>query len=75
MRPALVIYADHKAEVWLNGKQIGGEIERNNAGSYTIIPVDALPLTEGTNTLAVHGRSQTIGNQYLDVGLIDLSAP
>ncbi len=75
VRPALVIYADHKAEVWLNGKQIGGEIERNNAGSYTIIPVDALPLTEGTNTLAVHGRSQTIGNQYLDVGLIDLPAP
>ncbi len=72
VRPALVIHADHKARVWLNGQAVAGEIERNNAGSYTIVPVESLPLAKGRNVLAVHVRSQTIGNQYIDAGLIDL---
>jgi hypothetical protein len=72
-RPALVIYADHKARVWLNGQPLGGEITRNNAGSYTIIPLDTLPLVPGKNTLAIHCRRQNKDNQYIDAGLIDLA--
>lgn len=75
VRPALVIYADHKAQVWLNGTPLGPEIERSNAGSYMIVPLDSLPFAEGTNTLAIHCRRQQEDNQYIDAGIIDLGEP
>lgn len=71
-QPALVIYADNRAEVWLNGQRLA-DTTRNNAGSYTIIPLAALPLKAGSNTLAIHCQRQKQDNQYLDAGLIDLA--
>ena len=46
-------------------------LTRNNAGSYTIIPLEKISLRAGKNILAVAAKNKD-GDQYLDAGLIDL---
>ena len=70
-RPALVLYCDDAAEVWLNGTSLG-KFERNRAGSYTIIPLEKISLRAGENLLAIAATNKQ-GDQYIDAGLIDLN--
>lgn len=70
-QPALLLYHDEDAEVFVNGKQVGafaGYVTR-----YVVVPLDATArqaLRNGDNLLAVHCH-QTGGGQGIDVHLID----
>jgi hypothetical protein len=71
----LRIHHDEDAVVYLNGKRIGSM--QGYTTNYVDIPLppsarDAL--VEGRNVLAVQCK-QTGGGQYIDVGLVELTAP
>ena len=73
--PYVKIHHDEDAEVYLNGKLIA-EFTGYTTG-YIMLPLDGegiAALKSGSNVLAVHCR-QTMGGQYIDVGLIDLVEP
>lgn len=69
--PALLIFHDEDAEIYLNGKQVltlAGYVT-----AYKVIELDAAAQAElkvGKNLLAVH-CSQTSGGQFIDVHVID----
>ncbi|MFH0946632.1 MAG: DUF4965 domain-containing protein [Planctomycetota bacterium] len=68
----LRIHHDEDAEVYLNGVQILAV--RGYTTSYETMPVSPAVLKEvqpGRNVLSVHCR-QTIGGQYIDVGLCEV---
>ena len=73
-RPALRIYHDEDAEVYLNGEKVAdfaGYVTR-----YKTVPLSqkaAGALKIGKNLLAVHCR-QTSGGQFIDVHLVDAGA-
>lgn len=69
---ALLVHHDEDAEVYLNGV-LAASVKGYTTG-YTVVPVRAeaaATLRRGINTLAVHCR-QTVGGQYIDVGLVEL---
>jgi len=71
---ALRIHHDEDSAIYLNGKLIASP--KGYTTSYTVIPLrDNVGgvLANGTNTLAVHCH-QTGGGQYIDVGLMKLTA-
>jgi hypothetical protein len=70
--PYLVVHHDEDAAIYLNGVRADSLPGYTNA--YTYIPLDsaaARVLHRGTNTIAVHVHN-TRGEQYIDVGLVDL---
>jgi arylsulfatase A-like enzyme len=70
-KPALRIFHDEDAEVYLNGVEIGRFA--GFTSKYILVPLeqeDAKLLRVGNNLLAVHCR-QTRGGQYIDVSVVD----
>ena len=70
-RPALYIFHDEDAEVFINGELVA-EFE-GYVTEYRVVPLDGAgreAVKQGKNLLAVHCR-QTIGGQAIDVHLID----
>jgi len=70
-KPALLIYHDEDAEVFINGMLVGAF--KGFITDYTVVPLKPehrIALKEGANTLAVHCR-QDSGGQFIDVHLID----
>jgi hypothetical protein len=73
--PAFVVHHDEDVEVHLNGTRAGGAPGFLQA--YELMPMTLegrRALRPGTNTIAVHCH-QTLGGQYIDVGIVDLGAP
>ena len=75
--PLFQMHHDEDVEVYLNGvlaARLPGFT--TDYEEYDIDPAAAATLKPGENTLAVHCH-QTVGGQYIDVGLIsmDASAP
>lgn len=73
--PALLAHHDDDMAVWINGVHAattGGY--RQGYGLIAFSPEAAATLRPGTNTLAVHAW-QTVGGQFVDVGLVDLAPP
>jgi hypothetical protein len=70
-RPALYIYHDEDAEVFINGTQVAtfdGYVTR-----YRVVPLEGkgrAALRRGANLIAVHCR-QKVGGQAIDVHVID----
>lgn len=70
-RPALYIYHDEDAQVFINGKLLARF--KGYITGYKVVPLDEAgraALVEGKNLLAVHCR-QTSGGQAIDVHIID----
>lgn len=67
-KPAIYIYHDEDAEIYLNGRKIAEF--KGFKGEYFVHPIDAQAVKVGKNVLAVHCR-QTTGGQAIDVHLID----
>ena len=70
-RPALLIYHDEDAEVFLNGTRVAGF--DGYITDYETVPLSvksAGAVKVGKNTLAVHCH-QTAGGQFIDVHLVD----
>ena len=70
-RPALRIFHDEDAEVYVNGVLV--QRLEGHVGRYLALPLNEQArraLRAGKNILAVHCR-QTTGGQYIDVHLID----
>ena len=67
-KPALYIYHDEDAEIFLNGKKVAAF--KGFKPDYFVHPIDAADVKEGKNLIAVHCR-QTTGGQAIDVHLID----
>jgi len=70
-QPALYIFHDEDAEVYLNGKKIASF--QRWVTEYQVIPLDeaaAATLVRGKNLLAVHCH-QSGGGQFIDVHLIN----
>ena len=70
-RPALYIYHDEDAEVFINGAQVA--TFKGYITKYGVAPLDekgAKALRAGKNLVAVHCR-QTTGGQAIDVHVID----
>ncbi len=70
-QPALMIFHDEDAEVYLNGQEIA--TFKGFVTAYQIVPISAehaRQIRVGENLLAVHCR-QTTGGQFIDVHLID----
>jgi hypothetical protein len=73
--PAFVAHHDEDLEVYLNGTRAASAT--GFLADYELLPLTLEgreALRPGRNVLAVHCR-QTIGGQYVDVGIIDLGAP
>ena len=65
-RPVLKIWHDEDADVYINGTRIltlGGYVT-----DYATYEFDPAVLATGDNVIAIHCR-QTVGGQYIDVGL------
>ncbi len=70
-KPALYIYHDEDAEVFLNGRRVAEF--KGFITEYQVVPLDDVArgaVKAGANLLAVHCR-QTTGGQAIDVHLID----
>jgi len=70
-RPALLVFHDEDAEVYLNGVRVA--VFSGHTRHYVTKPLDARgrkALKPGENLLAVHCR-QTTGGQFIDVHVID----
>lgn len=70
-KPALLIYHDEDAQVYVNGQQIA--TFEGYVTNYKTVPLDdkgRSALQEGKNLLAVH-CSQTGGGQFIDAHLVD----
>jgi hypothetical protein len=66
----LQVYHDDDVEVYLNGR-LAGKAAGYTVG-YVLVPVTPegrAAVKAGSNTLAVHCR-QTVGGQYIDVGIV-----
>lgn len=73
-RPALWVYHDEDAEVFVNGTQVAAL--RGYVTAYCVVPLDDAAqraLVAGDNLLAVHCH-QTVGGQGIDVHLVDADA-
>lgn len=71
----LEVHHDEDAEIYLNGvlaSKLPNFIDHYD--QFDILPQALATLKPGTNTLAVHCH-QTVGGQYIDVGLIAPIAP
>jgi len=72
-KPALRIFHDEDAEVYLNGVLV--RTFKGFLKDYITVPIDANHLKTSTNLLAIHCH-QTRGGQYIDADIIDgKSAP
>ncbi|MEM6689746.1 MAG: family 43 glycosylhydrolase [Planctomycetota bacterium] len=70
-KPALLIYHDEDAEVYVNGKAVAAF--RGFTTKYKVVPIDserASALQVGENLIAVHCK-QTGGGQFIDVHVVD----
>jgi hypothetical protein len=70
--PHALIHHDEDAEVYLNGQRVGAW--QNYTTHYVMEPLNQnflRAVRKGKNVLAVHCR-QTIGGQYIDVGIVDV---
>ncbi|MCS7306688.1 MAG: DUF4965 domain-containing protein, partial [Thermoguttaceae bacterium] len=70
--PHALIHHDEDAEVYLNGRLVGAW--KGYTTSYVMEPFNQnflRAVRKGKNVLAVHCR-QTVGGQYIDVGIVDL---
>ncbi|MDD2600494.1 MAG: glycoside hydrolase family 2 TIM barrel-domain containing protein [Kiritimatiellae bacterium] len=73
-KPALLIYHDEDAEVFINGTLV--DSFKGYITNYTVVPLKPeakTSLKEGVNLLAVHCRQET-GGQFIDVHLVDADA-
>jgi hypothetical protein len=73
-QPALLIYHDEDAQVFLNGKELASF--KGFIAEYRVVPIspeNAKLIRAGENLLAVHCH-QTNGGQFIDVHLIDANA-
>jgi hypothetical protein len=73
-RPAVLVYHDEDAEVFINGKPAA--TYKKFSQGYELAIVDAAAassLKQGNNVLAVHCH-QTTGGQYIDAHLVDADA-
>ncbi len=71
--PALLVHHDEDAEIYLNGT-LAAKLSGYTT-DYEPVPLDqaaASLLRPGKNTIAVHCH-QTVGGQYIDVGIIDVT--
>ncbi len=72
-RAILRIFHDEDAEVFLNGEKIA-TTKGHNTG-YSDYPItDTSLFKQGANIIAVHCH-QTTGGQFIDVGIVDETAP
>lgn len=73
-KPALLIYHDEDAEVFINGTLV--DSFKGFIDNYRVVSLKSehkAALKEGANTLAVHCHQET-GGQFIDVHLIDADA-
>ncbi len=73
--PELFVWHDEDAEIYVDGVLADSLPGFDQA--YEVLPMSEAArraLTPGTHTLAVHVRN-TVGGQYMDVGIVDVERP